>query len=410
MNPDRRHTAPSIGITIILACLAMFGPFSIDTVFPAFQRIGDQFEVDTAGLQQITSIYLISFAVMSLLHGPISDAVGRKPVIIIGTLLYAATSIGCALSVNLPMLLVFRACQGFAAGAGQIISRTMIRDLYEGPAAQKLMAQVMMIFSVAPAIAPIIGGWLLRAGDWSIIFWFLAAFGVVMALVTLVGLPETHPAEARTALRIVPLLRNLVEVAKHGTFLRLALAGSMGFAAQFLYIAAAPIFVVDLLGKGEQDFWIFFVPMIAGLMLGAFLNSRLAHRVDGMRLATFGFCLAIVAGVGNVIASSVPGAPLLPWTVIGPSVVAVGTALCFPVLQLAMLDIFPRQRGSAASMQSFVTLVVNALLAGVVAPAVTSSVLTLAVTSLGFSVVGILLWSWHRAVARRLLRQTAADA
>src|SRR5699024_9296292 len=208
VSPDRQHTAPSIGITIILACLAMFGPFSIDTVFPAFQRIGDQFEVDTAGLQQITSIYLISFAVMSLLHGPISDAVGRKPVIIIGTLLYAAASVGCALSVNLPMLLAFRASQGFAAGAGQIISRTMIRDLYEGPAAQKLMAQVMMIFSVAPAVAPIIGGWLLQAGDWPVIFWFLAAFGVVMSLVTVLGLPETHPAESRTALRIGPLLRN----------------------------------------------------------------------------------------------------------------------------------------------------------------------------------------------------------
>jgi len=396
VSPDRQHTAPSIGITIILACLAMFGPFSIDTVFPAFQRIGDQFEVDTAGLQQITSIYLISFAVMSLLHGPISDAVGRKPVIIIGTLLYAAASVGCALSVNLPMLLAFRASQGFAAGAGQIISRTMIRDLYEGPAAQKLMAQVMMIFSVAPAVAPIIGGWLLQAGDWPVIFWFLAGFGVVMSLVTVVGLPETHPAESRTALRIGPLLRNLVEVARHGAFLRLALAGSMGFAAQFLYIAAAPIFVVELLGKGEQDFWMFFVPMIAGLMLGAFLNSRLAGAIDGMRLATFGLCLAIVAGIGNVALSALPGAPVLPWAVVGPSIVAVGTALSFPVLQLAMLDIFPRQRGAAASMQSFVTLVINALLAGVVAPLVTGSVLVLAVTSLGFSLVGISLWAWHR--------------
>src|SRR5699024_1720102 len=168
------------------------------------------------------------------------------------------------------------ASQGFAAGAGQIISRTMIRDLYEGPAAQKLMAQVMMIFSVAPAVAPIIGGWLLQAGDWPVIFWFLAGFGVVMSLVTVVGLPETHPAESRTALRIGLLLRNLVEVARDGAFLRLALACSLGIAALLLYIAAAPIFVVELLGKGEQDFWIFFVPMIAGLMLGAFLNSRLA--------------------------------------------------------------------------------------------------------------------------------------
>lgn len=391
---------PTLRITAALACLAMFGPFSIDTVFPAFQRIGLQYGVDSGMLQQITSVYLISFAVMSLLHGPISDAVGRKPVIIVGTLLYAAASIGCALAVNLPMLLVFRALQGMAAGSGQIISRAMIRDLYDGPRAQRLMAQVAMIFSIAPAVAPIIGGWLLRVGDWPVIFWFLAAFGVVMALVTWLALPETHPVDHRTPLRIGSLVRGLVEVARHGTFVRLAFASSFGFAAQFLYIAAAPIFVVHLLHKGEQDFWIFFVPMISGMLVGSLLNARLAARVPGHRLASIGIGAAIVAGLGNVAVSLVPGAPHLPWAVLSPSLVAFGTALSFPVLQLAMLDLFPEHRGSAASMQSFTSLVINALLAGVVVPLVTGSVLTLAIASLCFSLVAAVLWTWHRSAPK----------
>jgi len=390
---------PRVGITVVLACLAMFGPFSIDTVFPAFQRIGVQFGADATMLQQITSVYLISFAVMSLLHGPISDAVGRKPVIIVGTLLYAAASVGCALSVNLPMLLVFRSLQGIAAGSGQIISRAMIRDLYSGPLAQKLMAQVAMIFSIAPAVAPIVGGWLLQVGDWPVIFWFLAVFGVAMSLLTWLGLPETHPRGARTPLRITSLVRGLVEVARHGAFARLAMASSMGFAAQFLYISAAPIFVVDLLHKGETDFWIFFVPMISGMLIGSLLNSRLATRVPGHRLATIGISAAIVAGLGNVAVSAIPGAPYLPWAVVSPSLVAFGTALSFPVLQLAMLDLFPHQRGSAASMQSFTSLVVNSLLAGVVVPLVTGSVLTLAITSLGFSILAAALLTWHRKAA-----------
>ncbi len=387
---------PTIGVLLVLAFLAMFGPFTIDTVFPAFEHIGADFGVGATELQQITSIYLVSFAVMSLLHGPISDAVGRKPVIIVGTLAYAAASVGCALAPNLGMLLVFRAMQGLAAGSGQIISRAMIRDMYEGPAAQKLMAQVMMIFSVAPAVAPVVGGWLLRLGNWQVIFWFLVLFGVAMCLATAAVLPETHPTSERRPLRIRPLIGGLVEVARNGAFLRLAFASSLTFAGQFLYIAAAPIFVVALLGKGDQDFWIFFVPMIAGMMIGAFANSRLSGIVSSTRLAGAGMVIALVAGVLNVSLALVPGVPPLPWAVVGPSVLAMGTALCFPILQLSMLDLFPHQRGSAASMQSFIQLLLNAALAGVVAPLVTGSIAMLAVTSLGFIVAGSLLWVWHR--------------
>ncbi|MFW6598018.1 multidrug effflux MFS transporter [Propionibacteriaceae bacterium Y2011] len=393
-TPERR--SPTFGLTLVLACLAMFGPFSIDTVFPAFKAIGEQFGVGTVELQQITGVYLFSFAVMSLLHGPVSDAVGRKPVIIIGTLCYAAASVGCALSVNLPMLLVFRALQGMSAGSGQIISRAVVRDMFEGPVAQRLMAQIMMIFSVAPAVAPIIGGWLLVAGDWQVIFWFLAAFGVAMCLLTVLALKETHPPEDRTPLRLLSLVTGLVGVARHGAFVRLALAGSLGFAGQFLYIVSAPIFIVDLLGYGEQDFWIFFVPMIGGMVIGAFINARLAHRVTGLQLASVGFLIAIGAGVLNVVVSALPGAPLMPWAVLGPSLISFGIALCFPILQLAMLDLFPHSRGAAASMQSFVQLLLNAVLASVVAPLVTGTVLQLALTSLGFSLVGLVLWGWHR--------------
>lgn len=387
---------PAPRLVIIFALLAMIGPFTIDTVFPGFASIERQFSIGEAESQQITSIYLLSFAVMSLLHGPISDAVGRKPVIAVSMLIYVVAAIGCALSVSLPMLLAFRALQGFAAGGGQIISRAMVRDLYSGPTAQKLMSQVMMIFTIAPALAPVLGGVLLQAGDWPIIFWFLAAFGLFVAALSWFGLPESHPVQDRRPLRLRPLVSGLVQVAVHGSFMRLALAGSLAFASQFVYIVSAPIFVVRLLGRGEQDFWIFFVPMITGMLLGALVSSRLAGRVPATRLATVGFSLAVVAGVINCVLSALPGAPYLPWAVLTPPLVGFGSALFFPVVQLTMLDIFPAQRGSAASMGSFITLLINAILAGVVAPLVTGTVLQLALTSLGFAVVGWLLWTWHR--------------
>lgn len=139
--------------TVLLALLGMFGPFSIDTPFPAFAQMGEEFNASDTSMQLVVSAYLGSFAVMSLVHGPLSDAVGRKPVMVTGAVVYALASVGCALAPSLPLLLLFRVLQGASAGAGTIVSRTVVRDLYEGPAAQRLMGAVAMIFAVAPAIS-----------------------------------------------------------------------------------------------------------------------------------------------------------------------------------------------------------------------------------------------------------------
>ncbi|MGJ6980459.1 multidrug effflux MFS transporter [Aestuariimicrobium soli] len=388
-----------LGVTIIIAMLGMIGPFTIDTMFPAFAQIGRAFTVDTVALQQLTSVYLVSFAVMSLFHGPISDAVGRKPVMLAGLAVYALASAGAALAPDFGVVLAFRALQGLSAGAGQIISRALIRDLFAGAQAQRLMAQVSMIFAVAPALAPVMGGWILLVGDWRLTFWFLVVFAAVLWGLVSLGLPETHPAERRVPLRVPTMLRGLRAVFTNRIFLRLGVAAAFSFAAQFLYISAAPIFIVDLLGKGERDFWIFFVPMIAGMMAGFFINARMAERISGRRLATIGYCLAIGAGLLNVILSALPSAPQLPWAVVGPMLIAFGVALSFPVVNLVMLDLFPLLRGAAASGQSFLQLLLNAALAGVIAPLVTGSVLQLALASAAFSLGGFLLWLWHlRAV------------
>ncbi|WP_284548737.1 multidrug effflux MFS transporter [Aestuariimicrobium sp. T2.26MG-19.2B] len=398
--PEHRH---HVGATIIIAMLGMIGPFTIDSMFPAFAQIGREFSVDTVALQQLTSVYLVSFAVMSLFHGPISDAVGRKPVMITGLLVYALASVGAALAPSFGVLLVFRAMQGLSAGAGQIISRALIRDLFHGAAAQRLMAQVSMIFAISPALAPVVGGWILLVGNWRLTFWFLVAFGVLLCVLVRFGLPETHPHQRRVPLRVGTLLRGLAQVMGNRVFLRLGFASAFAFAAQFLYISAAPIFIVDLLGKGEQDFWIFFVPMIAGMMTGFFLNARLAERVPGRRLATIGYVVAISAGLVNVALSALPSAPQLPWAVVGPMLIAFGVALSFPVVNLVMLDLFPSLRGSAASGQSFMQLMLNAALAGLVVPMVTGSVLQLALAAACFSLAGFGMWVWH-------LRAVPADA
>lgn len=375
----------------------MLGPFSIDTPFPAFEQMGADLDVTGEQMQLVVSAYLLSFGLMSPFHGPLSDAVGRRPVIIGGVSVYVLASVGCAFASSLEALLVFRVLQGLSAGGGVIVSRTVIRDAYSGPEAQRLMSRVMMMFAVAPAVAPVVGGLLLQAGPWPITFWFMALMGVLLVLVVAVALPETHPEERRIPLRVGSLLRSLLAVTRNATFHRVAWSAALVFAGQFLYIGAAPIFVVDLLGRGELDFWVFFVPMVVGVLVGAQVSSAAAGRLSSNRLVTGALVVATLGSFANLALAAVAG-PALPWAVLGPALIAVGTAASYPSMQLVLLDMFPAGRGSAVSMFTFFTLMLNGLLAGLVAPLVTGTVVQLAAASSVLVVLGLALWLWHLAL------------
>ena len=352
-TPTGGSRTPEIGsrglFLAILAGLGMVGPFSIDTMFPAFTRMSLEWGASELALQQIVSVYMLTFAVMSLAHGPLSDALGRKPMIIAGTIAYIVASVGCALSPSLPVLLVFRAVQGLSAGAGVIISRAMVRDVYADAQAQRTMSHIAMIFGLAPALAPVVGGLLLGFGGWRVIFWFLVGIGFVMLALVLFFLPETHPAEQRTPLNVAQLAASLWSVAKNPNGRRLGFAAMFNNGAMFLYVSSAPLLVVNLLGLGENDFWVLFFPLISGMVIGSWVAGRLAGRISGARLASLGYTISLFAGAANLILSVLPGTGKLPWAVMLLPFLTFGIALAFPVLTLAMLDLFPRARGSASA-------------------------------------------------------------
>ncbi len=389
-------------LALLLAGLAMFGPFSIDTIFPAFLLLGERMQVDQVAVQQTISVYLLFYGLMSLAHGPLSDAFGRKRVIIGGLVLFIGASIGCALSRDMTTLLVFRALQGVTAGVGVIVGRAVIRDLYHGADAQRLMSQVSMIFGVAPAIAPIIGGWiLLGGGDWPLIFWFLVLFGVVLLLATGKWLPETHPVEARTPLSMRELLRSYLRMGSNPRLLRLAAAGAFNFSGIFLYIASAPVFVMQHLKLGEGGFAWLFIPTIGGMTMGSFLSGRMAGRLTAQRQIGIGFGLCAVSAALNLgYVLAVPQI-MLPWAVLPIFLGGVGMALIFPILALAVLDMYPHQRGLASSMQMFIQLMINTVVAGMVSPLLSAKPLHLALGYAGFFAVGASFWYWERHCEQR---------
>lgn len=283
--PDVR--APR-GVVVLLAVLTMIGPFTIDTIFPAFPALSTDLGVGPVAVQQTVSVYMLTFAVFSLAHGPLSDALGRRPVILAGLTAYALASAVCAVAPSLGVLLAGRVLQGVVAGAGLVVTRAVARDLFPPHQAQRAMATMSMIFAVAPALAPVIGGWLLTWTSWRGIFWFLAAYAVLATAVTWFLLPESHPVAARTAFRPGALVASLASASRDPAVLRVCLAIAAGFAAMFLYIASAPAIVAGLLHLGPQDYWVQFLPMVSAMVVGSWVVGRLSGRVSTRGLIALG--------------------------------------------------------------------------------------------------------------------------
>ncbi|MEP6485192.1 MAG: multidrug effflux MFS transporter [Rudaea sp.] len=399
ITPRRAVLAP------LLAALAMFGPFCIDAIFPAFPAMEKQFGASPLSMQQTISVYLGAYAVLSLIIGALSDAWGRRNVVLGGVTVFLAATIGCALSESLSWLLVFRALQGCSAGVGFIVGRAIIRDCFEGAFAQKLMAQVSMIFGLAPALAPVVGAGLVLLGGWHALFWALAVFTMLLFLLCVAFLPETHPKENRVALSPVNLLRTYRMIFTDTQFLPLSFANMANFGGLFLYVAIAPAFIFDVLHLTQNDFPWLFVPAIFGLVTGSTLAARLAGRVNTRIVISCGYVVIACAAILAVMIAWAVVPARVPWAVLPIGLAGIGINLISPTLSLLVLDRFPQHRGAASSAQAFITLTFNAMLSGLIGPHFGDSAMHLAITSIVLYALGFCMWRWYRSVAKREPRE-----
>ena len=392
MTPGRVGAWP---LAILLAALAMLGPFSIDIYLPAFHDIGADLDVAPLAVQQTLSSYLFAYAFMMLWHGALSDALGRRPVVIAGLGVYALATLGCAIAGNIETLWLFRALQGICAGSGLVVGRAIIRDRFQGPEAQRVMSQITLVFGIAPAIAPVLGGLLLNAFGWRSIFWVLLALVIALLTWSAKSLPETLPVAQRQSLHPRKLWRNYVSVLRNRDFLLLATIPALNFAAFFLYIASAPSFLIDLLGVSSYGFAWLFMPMIGGVMIGALVSGRAAGKLSAGRTIGVGYLL-MFAGATIQMAVAWYVAPVVQWHVLPIMIYTMGTSIVMPSATLLLLDLFPTMRGMAASLQGFVHFVLAAVNAGTIAPFLAQSLKGLAAGMAGFTVLSVALWVLYR--------------
>jgi DHA1 family bicyclomycin/chloramphenicol resistance-like MFS transporter len=393
MNPDADQLwkAPRWALAALLALLGMLGPFSIDTYIPAFSGIARSLGATPVEMQQTLSAYLFGFAFMNLFHGALADSFGRRPVVLWGIAMFTMASAGCALSQSIEQLVFFRALQGLSTGAGIVVSRAVIRDMFPPAQAQKVMSQVTIYFGVAPAIAPIIGGWLFVHLDWHAIFWFLTGVGVLLWTANYRLLPETLHVTQRQPFNVRHLMRGYWQLGASPRFLLLALASGVPFNGMFLYVLAAPEFLEQHLGLAPTEFFWFFVLTIAGIMAGAWLSGRLAGKIAPKQQIRHGFVIMLVVAVLNLLANLLFKAHVA-WALFPIAIFAFGWALMVPVVTLLVLDLYPERRGMASSLQAFIGSTANGIVAGVIAPLIMHSTVALAAVSLLMMGIGLLAW------------------
>lgn len=387
-------------LSLLVASLTAIGPFAIDTYLPAFDMMAQSLGATQVELQQTLSIYLLLFGVMNLWHGSISDALGRRVVLLAGLALFAVGCAGAALSPTIQHMWFWRAVQGAAGGVGMAVGRAVVRDVAGGAEAQRILARTMMLFALAPAIAPVIGGYIAAWFGWRAIFVFIALMTAAIFVSTWMLLPETLPKSRRQGLRPRDLLGAYYGFLVSAAFWRLGGALAANFQGFFLFILAAPVLLTVHLKLAPTEFAWLFIPATAGTVLGGFIASRSAGRKSLDWAIRTGYLIMATAAACNLLLN-LHGTAQLPWAVLPIMLYTTGMGIAASSLQVRLLDLAPHRMGMASSCQAFVQSVGNALCAAVLAPLLWGSTLHMALGMAGLLGLGALLYALHARAGDR---------
>lgn len=342
----RQHS--SLRIVFILGLLAMLMPLSIDMYLPALPVIAQQFGVPAGSAQMTLSTYILGFALGQLLYGPMADSIGRKPVILGGTLIFAAAASACALAQSIDQLITLRFFHGLAAAAASVVINALMRDIYPKEEFSRMMSFVMLVTTVAPLLAPMIGGAVLVWLSWHAIFWILAIAALLASLMIFFFISETLPVERRQPFRMRTTIGNFATLFRHKRVLSYMLASGFSFAGMFSFLSAGPFVYIELNHVLPQNFGYYFALNIVFLFIMTIINGRFVRRVGALRMFRAGLWIQFVMALWMVLSAAFD---VGFWALVVGVAAFVGcVSLVASNAMAVILDEFPHMAGTASSL------------------------------------------------------------
>ncbi len=363
-----RHCAKDILVShsvyrsaLVLGLLSTVGPFSIDMYLPAMPAIGVELGADVATTQMTLIAFFLAFGMSQLVYGPLADQVGRKPPIYLGLSIYIVATMACALAPTIGWLTAARFVQGMGAAAVMVMPRAIVRDMHTGAAAARMMALIMLVISIAPMLAPLIGTGVMALGDWRLLFWILCLVGITALVLTIWAQPETLAPENRVRVNLASLWRNAGVLLRDPVFMGLTFVGGFGMASFFVFIANAAFVYTGQFGLSSLGFSLAFAVNAIGFFGASQLAGPLGQRfgmVPVMRWAVAGFAVAACSllvlcliGAGSLLV-------IIALLFLGNA----GLGLVIPSTMVMALDAHGRIAGLASSLGGTLQMVTGGVM------------------------------------------------
>jgi DHA1 family bicyclomycin/chloramphenicol resistance-like MFS transporter len=345
-----QSSQPSIArLAIILGILSAFGPLSIDMYLPGLPTIAQDFGVDTAAAQQTLSSFFVGLAVGQLIYGPISDRLGRRRPLLFGCALFTLACLGCFLAPSLNSLILLRFVMAFGACAGMVITRSVVRDLFDQRESARMYSMLVLVMGLAPMLAPLAGGQLLIYWGWRSIFLVLSAFGILCLVLVYFGLAESLVVERRVRQGPGAVLRSYGRLLCDGRFMGYTAAGGLASAAMFAYISGSPFVFIELNGVPPERYGLLFGVNALGLIAASQLNRWLLERYAGSQILVTALGVTAVSGLLLVVAAAT-GLGGFPGMLVVLFICIASTGLVGPNATAAAMAPYARQAGSASAM------------------------------------------------------------
>jgi DHA1 family bicyclomycin/chloramphenicol resistance-like MFS transporter len=349
----------------ILTALVAFGPLSTDMYLPSLPAMKTDFEASVSQVQLTLSVFLSGFAISQLLYGPLSDRFGRRPVLLFGIMVYGVASIACFMSATIEALIISRFFQAFGACSGPVLGRAIVRDVYGQERAAQVLAYMGSAMALAPAVAPMFGGYLQVWFGWQANFVVISIFAFVLIGLVFFLIRETNIHQNPEALKPARIVSNYVLLLKHRDFLGYVLLNSFVFSGLFAFISGSSFVFIDVFGLDPNIYGICFGIVVCGYITGTLLAGRYSRKLGGVRMLRYGSLLAMVAGL--ILASLAYMGGDTPTSVVAPMVLfMVGVGLIMPNSMAGAIGPFPQMAGAASALMGFLQMSIAACVGAMV--------------------------------------------